>query len=82
VVSSGSDRALLLGDVAHCPFELTESDWEAVYDTDPALAQRTREAIARELENTDTRMAGAHFEGMHFGRLVSGNGQRQWQVAG
>jgi glyoxylase-like metal-dependent hydrolase (beta-lactamase superfamily II) len=82
VLSSGAERALLLGDVVHCPFELTEPDWEAVFDLDPALAKRTREALARELENTDVRMAGAHFEGMRFGRLLSGVGQRQWQVVG
>jgi glyoxylase-like metal-dependent hydrolase (beta-lactamase superfamily II) len=82
VVSSGAERALLLGDVVHCPFELTEPGWESLFDVDAALAKRTREALARELENTDVQMAGAHFEQMRFGRLLSGAGQRQWQVVG
>jgi len=80
VVSSGAERALLLGDVVHCPFELTEPDWEALFDVDPQLAQRTRMALARELESTDVRMVGAHFEGMKFGRLISDGVGTRWQV--
>jgi glyoxylase-like metal-dependent hydrolase (beta-lactamase superfamily II) len=80
VVSSRGERALLLGDVVHCPFELTEPDWEALIDVDPKLAQRTRAALARELENTDVRTAAAHFEGMRFGRLVAEGGTTSWRV--
>ncbi len=79
VVSSGEERALLLGDVVHCPFEFTEPDWEALFDVDPKLAQRTREALAREVENTDVRMVGAHFDGMTFGRLISSGAGTQWR---
>jgi glyoxylase-like metal-dependent hydrolase (beta-lactamase superfamily II) len=80
VVSSGDDRALLLGDVVHCPFELTEPDWEALFDVDPKLARRTRVALAKELENTDVRAVGAHFANMQFGRLLTDGGPAQWQV--
>jgi glyoxylase-like metal-dependent hydrolase (beta-lactamase superfamily II) len=78
VVSSGAARALLIGDVVHCPIELTEPDWEAMFDVDPALAQRTRAALARELEGTDTLVAAAHFPGLRFGRLLTGSGRLQW----
>jgi glyoxylase-like metal-dependent hydrolase (beta-lactamase superfamily II) len=78
-ISSGTDRAVLLGDVVHCPFELTEPDWEAVIDVDPELAKRTRTAIARELEGTDTLTAGAHFDGMRFGRLLGGSDAPLWR---
>jgi glyoxylase-like metal-dependent hydrolase (beta-lactamase superfamily II) len=81
VLSSGAARSMLLGDVAHCPFELTEPDWEALFDVDPALARRTREALARELEGTDVPAAAAHFPGMRFGRLVSASGARRWTFA-
>ncbi|MGH9097522.1 MAG: MBL fold metallo-hydrolase, partial [Acidimicrobiales bacterium] len=43
-ISSGNDRAILLGDVVHCPAELLEDDWEMIGDVDRALAQRTRAA--------------------------------------
>ena len=80
VLSSGTERAMLLGDVVHCPVELLDDEWAGVGDVDPALAQRTRVALARELEGSDTPVAAAHFEGMHFGRLLRANGRRQWVV--
>jgi glyoxylase-like metal-dependent hydrolase (beta-lactamase superfamily II) len=78
VISSGSDRAMLLGDVVHCPAELLSDDWEAVFDVDQALARRSREALARELEGRDITAAGAHFPGLRFGRLLAAEGRRQW----
>ena len=46
----------------------------------PALALRTRVALAKELEGTDTPVAAAHFPGMQFGRLLAANGKRNWVV--
>jgi glyoxylase-like metal-dependent hydrolase (beta-lactamase superfamily II) len=81
VVSSGTERALLLGDVVHCPVELLDDEWAGMADVDPELAKRTRNALARELEGTDTPVAAAHFPGLQFGRLLTGQGKRQWVVA-
>ncbi|MGH9036394.1 MAG: MBL fold metallo-hydrolase [Acidimicrobiia bacterium] len=78
VISHGEDRAILLGDAVHCPVELVEDDWEFVMDVDPALAARTRGALARELEGTDVPIAAAHFPGLRFGRLLPGTGRRNW----
>ena len=77
-ISSGSQRALLLGDVVHCPVELLENDWQSIGDVDPVLAGRTREALAREVEGTDIPMAATHFPGLQFGRLLPGEGRRSW----
>ena len=78
VLSSGAARAMLLGDVVHCPVELVDDEWAAMGDVDPALAKRTRVALARELEGTDVPVAAAHFAGMQFGRLLPAGGQRRW----
>ena len=78
VLSSGAERALLLGDVVHCPVELLDDEWGGVADVDPALAQRSRNALARELEGTDVPVAAAHFPGLRFGRVLPGEGRRQW----
>ena len=78
VLSSGTDRALLLGDVVHCPVELLDDEWAGLGDVDADLALRTRIALAKELEGTDTPAAAAHFPGMQFGRLIAANGKRQW----
>lgn len=80
IISSGTDRAMLIGDIAHCPAELTENDWEAVFDVDRDLARRTREALAAELEGTTTLVGAAHFPGLQFGRLLTGEGQRSWML--
>jgi glyoxylase-like metal-dependent hydrolase (beta-lactamase superfamily II) len=80
VVSSGTDRAMLLGDVVHCPVELLDDEWSGMSDVDPELAKRTRVALAKELEGTDTPVAATHFPGMRFGRVLTGTGKRSWVV--
>lgn len=80
VVSSGTDRAMLLGDVVHCPVELLDDEWAGLGDVDPDLALKTRQALARELEGDDVPVAAAHFPGLQFGRLLAGQGKRQWVV--
>jgi glyoxylase-like metal-dependent hydrolase (beta-lactamase superfamily II) len=71
VLSSGEERAMLLGDVLHCPAEMLSEDWEMLADVDSAAAIRTREALARELEGTGTLLGAAHFPGLRMGRLLS-----------
>ena len=80
VLSSGASRGLLLGDVVHCPVELLDDEWAGLGDVDPELAKRTRNALAREIEGTETPVAAAHFPGMVFGRLLAANGKRSWVV--
>jgi glyoxylase-like metal-dependent hydrolase (beta-lactamase superfamily II) len=80
VISSGSARALLLGDVVHCPIELLDDEWAGIGDVDPDLAKRTRNALTRELEGDEVPVAAAHFPGLQFGKLLAGNGKRQWVV--
>jgi len=80
VASSGTARALLLGDVVHCPVELLDDEWAGMGDVDPELAKRTRNALARELEGTDVPAAAAHFPGLQFGKLLAANGKRQWVI--
>ena len=80
IVSSGASRAMLLGDVVHCPVELLDDEWATIGDVDPAMARRTRIALARELEQDDVPVAAAHFPGLEFGRLLVGEGRRSWVV--
>jgi len=76
VVSSGTDRALLLGDAVECPLQLEEPDFFAMSDVDPALAAKTREALWSELEGTSVAVGAAHFPGLQFGRVLKGTGRR------
>ena len=82
VLSSGNERAILLGDVVHCAVELVDDEWGGVADVDPKLAQRTRNALARELEGSDVPVAAAHFPGLQFGRVLAGEGTRRFVFSG
>jgi glyoxylase-like metal-dependent hydrolase (beta-lactamase superfamily II) len=78
VLSSGGQRALLLGDVVHCPAELVDDEWAGMADVDPVQAKRVRNALAQELETGDTLAASGHFPGLQFGRLWRTESNRQW----
>jgi hypothetical protein len=82
VVSDGVERAMLLGDMIHCPLELMDDDFNLLVDHDQELANRVREAYARELEGADIPVAAAHFPGLRFGRLLPGRGVRHWTFDG
>jgi glyoxylase-like metal-dependent hydrolase (beta-lactamase superfamily II) len=80
VVSDGAERALLLGDVVHCPVELLDDEWEGLADVDPEQAKRTRVALAREIEGSNVPVVAGHFPGLEFGRLIAARGKRHWVV--
>ncbi len=80
ILSSGSHRGILLGDVVHCPVELVDDEWASLGDVDPALARRTKVALARELEGAPDPVVGAHFPGMRFGRLIPTDSGRRWSI--
>lgn len=77
VISSGQERALLLGDAITCPVQLDEPTWHSVADVDPTLADRTRARLWRELEDERTAGVGAHFPELQFGRVRTGT-TRHW----
>ena len=77
IVSSGAQRALLLGDAVICPVQLDEPTWQAMGDVDPQLAAQMRERLFRELEDDGTVGAGAHFPELRFGRVLAGE-MRRW----
>lgn len=81
VISSGSARAIVLGDVLHCPAQIPEQEWAVIFDVDPALARRVRDQLMAELEGSDTTIACSHFVGAVFGRVLPGDGKRMWQVS-
>jgi hypothetical protein len=79
VLSSGDQRAFILGDAISCPAQLEEPEWSGIGDVDPRLARRTQEAVAREIESSAALLATAHFPGLTFGRVLTGEGRRYWQ---
>ncbi|MFE6864953.1 MBL fold metallo-hydrolase [Kitasatospora sp. NPDC057692] len=78
VASGGGRRALLLGDVVHSVVQLSERDWQVVWDVDPAAASAVRNRIADEAADTDDVLVAAHFPGLRFGRVVTVDGPRRF----
>lgn len=78
VISSGTDRAVVLGDAVHCPIEISEPELSFSADVDAKLAQRTRRFIEQELLRDGTIAAAPHFADLVFGRLMPGEGKPTW----
>lgn len=80
VLSSGDERAFILGDAISCPAQLEEPEWSGLGDIDPKLARQSQEAVAREAEASGALFGAAHFPGLTFGRVLRANGRRYWQA--
>jgi glyoxylase-like metal-dependent hydrolase (beta-lactamase superfamily II) len=79
VLSSGQERAYILGDAISCPVQLEETEWSGMGDVDPKLARQTQEAVAREAEGNGAMVGASHFPGLTFGRVLRGEGRRYWR---
>jgi glyoxylase-like metal-dependent hydrolase (beta-lactamase superfamily II) len=80
-VSDGEVRLMLIGDVAHFPVQLLETGWTTPWDTDAELACRTRERVVRAaVDDRSVWLVGAHFPGMHAGRLLDHGGGLRWET--
>ncbi|MFN2595000.1 MAG: MBL fold metallo-hydrolase [Actinomycetota bacterium] len=76
VVSSGTERAFLLGDAMACPAQLEDAEWAAMSDIDPKLSTRSREALYKEMESPGAVAVASHFPDLQFGRVLRGEGKR------
>jgi glyoxylase-like metal-dependent hydrolase (beta-lactamase superfamily II) len=77
-VSSGADRLLLIGDIAHCAVELIDPQWGQLGEVDRDQARRTLAGVAAELSDGHTLGAAGHFPGLAAGRLTGPAGDRRW----
>ena len=80
VISSLGERAMILGDVIHCPLEMTDPDFSMMADVDPALAHRTKLSFLKGVDDGSIHVASTHFPSMRFGRLLKdeATGRRQF----
>jgi glyoxylase-like metal-dependent hydrolase (beta-lactamase superfamily II) len=82
VVTAGRRQAVLLGDVVITPRQIQHPEWINTTDVDPAQAADTRARLWRRLAGTNTRVTGAHFPGLRFGRVASDDGGYRFIVDG
>lgn len=79
-IVSGEERAMVIGDLAHHPVQLTETEWSVVLDINPQQAAATRAQIVERLERDGGLVLGGHFPPPGIGRLVRLEGRRLWQA--
>ena len=71
---------MLIGDVAHHPVELSETDWSPMIEVDATLSRRSRKAVVDQAERLNAYVAGAHLaEDPSFGRIIEVEGRRFWR---
>ena len=82
LVQSGSEAALLIGDAAHTPAQMTEVEYSPGIDIDPSLSERSRRAIIAAAQEKNAYVAGAHFGAPGhpaFGRIILMDGRPMWR---
>ena len=77
LVTSRTERAVVLGDAIHCPLEISHPEWAFTGDANPEAARTAREAILRELDEPHTAVVGPHFPHAVFGRVLPGTSPRR-----
>jgi glyoxylase-like metal-dependent hydrolase (beta-lactamase superfamily II) len=80
LITSQGERALILGDAAHNPAQVLETDWVSRADMDPEQTKITRRTLMERLEREGTIVAAGHFPAPGFGKIVRLQGRRYWQV--
>jgi glyoxylase-like metal-dependent hydrolase (beta-lactamase superfamily II) len=80
MVSSGGERILITGDLAHHPMQVDQTEWCTAFDIDRATTARTRANVFAQLEADGVKVAFCHFPEAPFGRLVRLGTRRIWQA--
>jgi glyoxylase-like metal-dependent hydrolase (beta-lactamase superfamily II) len=80
MINSQGERALILGDAAHNPAQVQETDWVSRADMDPEQTRVTRRSIMERLEREGILVAAGHFPAPGFGKIASTEGGRYWQA--
>ena len=81
LISSGGERAAIIGDLIHNPVQIYEPDWCAFVDTSPDDTRRSRRAFMDRAEGDDMIVAAGHFHpDRHIGRFARLQGRRYWQA--
>jgi glyoxylase-like metal-dependent hydrolase (beta-lactamase superfamily II) len=81
VVTSGDERAFVMGDAFHSIAQFEHPEWTDIFDSDAELAKVTRRRLIAELAKPATYATGAHFADIIFGSLASLQNKYLWQPA-
>ncbi|MBR0813687.1 MBL fold metallo-hydrolase [Bradyrhizobium diazoefficiens] len=68
LIRSDGEQALLTGDVAHHPCQMTHLDWSSTADSDQTQSATTRRELFGRFADTPTLVIGGHFSAGHIKR--------------
>lgn len=77
-VEAEGSNVWLLGDLAHCTFELEEPGWRFTFDHDGEQAERSRARFVQRVAGSGDLLYGAHFPDLRPGRLERADGCVRW----
>ena len=80
LISSGGERAIILGDALVHPAQVEHPDWGFAFDFDGETAVRTRNSLLDRIEAEGLVLSACHFPEPGFGRVVRLEGRRLWQA--
>ncbi len=80
LISSQNQRALLIGDIAGSPMQITETEWLYTPDTDPALGRESRRKIIERAIEEDATVIGSHLSYPGWGKIITWEGRRYWKA--
>ncbi|HKF29453.1 MAG TPA: MBL fold metallo-hydrolase [Candidatus Binataceae bacterium] len=76
-ISSKGEDAVISGDLIHHPVQFQYPEWDDAFDSDLAMAKRTRRAFAEKYADRDVLVFGTHFATPSAGKITrSGNAFR------
>jgi glyoxylase-like metal-dependent hydrolase (beta-lactamase superfamily II) len=80
---SGGEKGLLLGDLVHAQPELVDDNdrgqWNFISHTDYDRAYAAVEHFRKRIWDEKLPVAGGHFNGLRWGRVVQDGGKRTWE---
>ncbi len=79
LISSGGEKAMVTGDLAHHPAQVDRIDWCASFDMDHAMTTETRRKVFEQMEADGLIAAFCHFP-EPFGKLVRLEGKRVFRT--
>ena len=80
LVRSQGEAALIQGDVLVHPAQVTEDDWNCIFDYDWPLSTETRRKMLDDVEAQGTPVISCHFPAPGFGTVERSDGRRYWRV--
>lgn len=80
LVASQGHRALIQGDAFVHPSQITNVQWNSLFDADSEVATETRRKLLEYVEADNIPVISCHFATPGFGRIVRYEGKRYWQA--